>query len=891
MKGIGAGDLAEQRRFRMPRMPLPSGTRLGAFEIVAPLGEGGMGEVYRARDSNLGRDVAVKILPEGVALDPERLTRFRREAQVLASLNHPNIASIYGVEDRDDVHALILELVEGPTLADRLAASPPGLVRSGLHPDDALPIAGQIAAALEAAHELGIVHRDLKPANVKVRLDGEVKVLDFGLAKLVNPLSPDQSAGSTPSSPTLVAAPLVTSAGVILGTAAYMSPEQARGRSVDARTDIWAFGCVLYEMLAGRPAFLRDTIPDTLAAILEHEPDWTLIPPATPDAVTRLLRRCLQKDPKRRHRHAGDARLELEESSKAASSSISGLAIRREVIFDRLTDLSGLKESPALSPDGKMVAFVALVGGRRQIWIRFLSGGAPLQVTHDPIDHERPRWAADSSALFYYARPTAGGAGAIWEIGALGGPARRIAASQSDCDVSHDGGTLALFQSSSDTIDLIAVSRDGGRRECLARLPPQFRYSCPRWSHDDRTIAFQRRDAVFDSHLEIIPLENRTPREIARCQYLNGFSWLPGDSGIIYSSSRGSTLLYPPVFNLRTVRPDGSADTQATWGDASLVEPDLHQSGRLLASRIRSHSDIWSFPIEGSPAENTARGTRLTRQTGHVQAPSVSPDGAALVYLSDTGGHGNLWVIETASSTIRQITFERDPDVALGVPLWSPAGDWIAYIAARPDGTGLWLVRPDGSDRHQVVARAWGVSWSADGQWLYHMAPHDNTARLEKVHVDGGPSVFVRENTHGGTVSPDGQTIFDVLRLESDRFGQWSGDCEIRAFGVEGGVSTLLARIAGARVPVSPHLLQTCNSPDGQWLGVPLVDGATGNIWLIPSTGGPMRQVTSFGDRSTQIARSVSWSADSRFIYAAVAELEPDIVLLDGLLSFAAPPH
>src|SRR5438105_8315147 len=269
-------------------MPLSLGVRLGPYEVIAAIGAGGMGEVYRARDTKLNRDVALKILPATFASDPDRLARFHREAQLLASLNHPHIGAIYGFEDSGETHALVLEFVDGPTLAARIARGPIPI-------DEALPIAIQIADALEAAHEQGIIHRDLKPANIKLRSDGTVKVLDFGLAKAMEP-----AAGSSPSmsmSPTLTT-PAMTQAGMILGTAAYMSPEQAKGRAADKRSDVWAFGAVLYEMLTGRRAFEAEDVSDTLAAILRAEPNWAALPANTPPNMKRLLRRCLQKDAK-----------------------------------------------------------------------------------------------------------------------------------------------------------------------------------------------------------------------------------------------------------------------------------------------------------------------------------------------------------------------------------------------------------------------------------------------------------------------------------------------------------------------------------------------------------------------------------------------------------------
>ena len=341
------------------------------------------------------------MLPEAFNRDPDRLARFKREARVLASLNHPNIAAIYGLEESQGLYALVLEFVEGLTLADKLAQGSGLKAHAALPLDEALPIARQIVEALDAAHEKGIVHRDLKPANVKVTPGGQVKVLDFGLAKT------HTDAADLTNAPTESAAP--SEYGVLLGTVPYMSPEQARGQAVDKRTDIWAFGCVLYELLTGRRAFRGPTSSDTIAAILERPPDWDALPPATPAAVRRLLARCLEKDSRRRLRDIGDARLESEEPALDAEPVVPRIghpSPARHVDFKRLTNFVGLKESPAMSPDGKMVAFVAFTEGKRQIWIRMLAGGVPLQLTRDPIDHEQPRWAPDSSSLIYYTRAT-----------------------------------------------------------------------------------------------------------------------------------------------------------------------------------------------------------------------------------------------------------------------------------------------------------------------------------------------------------------------------------------------------------------------------------------------------------------------------------------------------
>src|SRR5437764_11870753 len=291
------------------QMALTPGTRFGVYEIVPPLGAGGMGEVYRARDTKLNRDVALKVLPEAFVLDPDRFARFTREAHVLASLNHPHIGAIYGFEESEGVHALVLELVEGPTLADRLTHGPIPI-------DDALPIARQIADALGAAHDQGIVHRDLKPANIKLRPDSTVKVLDFGLAKAMEPaaaVGPDATASPT------ITSPAMTRMGVILGTAAYMSPEQAKGRAADKRSDVWAFGCVLYEMLAGQRAFQGEDVSDTLAAVLRGEPEWTALPADVPPHIRAIVKRCLEKDRKARIPDISAVRFLVDEGAGATT--------------------------------------------------------------------------------------------------------------------------------------------------------------------------------------------------------------------------------------------------------------------------------------------------------------------------------------------------------------------------------------------------------------------------------------------------------------------------------------------------------------------------------------------------------------------------------------------
>ena len=521
-------------------MILSAGTRLGSYEILSGIGAGGMGEVYRARDTKLGRDVAIKVLPEAFILDPDRLARFKREAHVLAALNHPNIAAIYGFEESDGIQALVLELVEGPTLADRIAQGP-------MRIDEALPIARQIAEALDAAHEKGIIHRDLKPANIKLRADGVMKVLDFGLAKV---FSSDGSIAD--ESPTITAAG--TRDGAILGTAAYMSPEQARGRAVDKRTDIWAFGCVLYELLAGRLAFAGATLSDTIAAILEHEPDWRALPGVTPPRIRQLLRRCLEKDPKRRLRDIGDAAIELAPDQSADSVIPLNPAVPRRkwisvaavlaligtagaaiwfwprpeappasaLVAVPITSYPGRELYPSFSPDGTQVAFAW--DGERQdnfdIYVKLAGpAGVPLRLTTDPATDTSPAWSPDGRWIAFV-RLLPNQRGALILVPPLPGPERHLA----EIDLTQpwlsdvEGPVVAWSPDSSSLIvrnkpspaepeGLFALSVATGEWRRLTSLPPNVRMDTgPALSPDGRRLAFTRSVGWGISDLYVLPL-------------------------------------------------------------------------------------------------------------------------------------------------------------------------------------------------------------------------------------------------------------------------------------------------------------------------------------------------------------------------------------------------
>ena len=780
-------------------MPLSPGARLGPYEILDAIGAGGMGEVYRATDARLGRDVALKVVPEAFARDAERMVRFEREAKLLASLNHPNIASIYGLEESNGVRALVMELVEGPTLADR--------IKQRLIPlDEALPMAKQIADALEYAHEHGIIHRDLKPSNVKLTPDSQVKVLDFGLAKALEGETAEQE---LQNSPTLSA--VATRTGVLLGTAAYMSPEQARGKRVDRRADIWAFGCVLYEMLTGKPPFTGETISDTLAAVIRAEPDWSELGADTPTGIRHLLRRCLEKDPKLRLRDIGEARIAIEEvlsGSTTAAAALgpmpSQLSWRQGTLWASLalgivlgvvsTGFIAwhLRSAPerrsvsrfafafafpdgqsaasagfplqdfpavAISPDGTELAYVSSHGGTTQVFFRPVDRleSQPLPGTTNATS---PFFSPDGQWVGFFAD------GKLKKVSIHGGEPATLCDAPINRSATWGPDNTIIF---APTLfgGLMRVSAAGGSPEVLSSPDVSKGERSHRWpeilpggkavvfviaeakdigSFSEAKIAVQRLDT---REKKILPIQGTYPR------YSSSGHLLFAREGRVFAVPFDPNRLEitgPPIPVLEGVKNSlnsGVANFMVSETGSLVYVPENASApeGRLVWVDRKNQAQALAAP---------------TRAYG---SPQISPDGQRVAVSIFTGNRMDVWLYEIPHGTLTRLTFDEQSTA----PLWSPDGKQIAFTTRQRGAGSAILSKPaDGSGAEETLVPGESLiqiptSWSPDGKFLAYWTVGSETGR----------DIFISPLKGAGEPQPFVRTKFDELQARFSSDGRW----------------------------------------------------------------------------------------------------------------------
>jgi Tol biopolymer transport system component len=785
------------------------GQRFGSYTIGALLGVGGMGEVYRARDEILGRDVAIKVLPLAFTAEPERRARFEREARTLATLNHPHIGAIYGLEEANGVRGLVLELVEGETLAERIAAR----ARSrdvgvpGLSLPEVFVIARQVAEALAAAHDKGIVHRDLKPANIKITPDGVAKILDFGLAK---------AAGTESSPPD----PTQSCEGVILGTAAYMSPEQARGQGVDKRADVWAFGCVLYEKLTGRAAFAGDTVSDTIARILERQPDWSALPADTPPALRRVLARCLVKDARKRLRDIGDVWLDLDSTGEILSTAAPGTADRaaprrrawlpwaalaalatvvaiREGVrgvppndlasgarFTPITDWEGTEAAADISPDGRFVTFLADRDGQFDLWWTQIGTGRFSKLTPlapGPPAQRRPSdvlktfgFSGEGDDVWISMNPAGPRPSARFAL--TGGPPRPILGDGGTALAwSPDGARLAYMKIVASRPgawmgDVILVAdRVGGDPREIVGVEPQVHNHNPVWSADGQWVYFLRGVGPFEP-LDAMDVWRIRPSggRPERVTNENGtVSFLaPLDTRTLLYVGRAPDGSGPWLWSVdldrRNARP-----RRLTVGAEQYTSVAASRDGRrIVATVVNPSSTLWRVPLrESGVAEGEAEPYLVPAD--RASAPRFS--GSSIFYLASSGGYDGLWRLSDG----QPLPIRSGSDGAiLDAPAITRDGARVAFVPLRAGERRLTVMSSDGTSPRTIASSIHtrgSVDWSPDGKSIVTGGTTDSSgqgAGLYRVPLDGGaPVLLVRGEAFDPVWSPDGGLIVYVDRM------------------------------------------------------------------------------------------------------------------------------
>ncbi len=707
-------------------MAITIGTQLGPHEITALLGKGGMGEVYRARDTKLKREVAIKILPDEFSRDADRLSRFQREAEVLASLNHPNIAAIYNLEEADGSRYLVLELVEGQTLADRLKRGPVAI-------DEALTISKRICEAIEAAHEKGIIHRDLKPANIKLTSDGVVKVLDFGLAKV---REAEEQVSNLSNSPTLMTA---AGQGMILGTAAYMSPEQAKGQEANRTSDVWAFGCVLYEMLTGRAPFEGETLSEVFAGILKEDPDWNRLPTETPENIRRLLRRCLHKERRLRFQHIGDARVEIEEPQSPAAPPV--VPRRRErlawitalVVVAALAAAMGIREfrgappavemrfeiptpttpdpaSIAISSDGQKIVFVAESEGRSKLWVRPLDtvSGRALAGTEGA---SFPFWSPDNQSVGFFAD------GKLKRIDVDRGAVQILADAPGGRGGAWNRDGTIIFTPNSQQSAIFRVSATGGTASAVTRTETtkETSHRFPQFLPDGRHFLYYVVGTPESHGVYVGDLDGSRARRL-----------LDVDSASVYESSghllfiRQGTL-FAQEFDVTRLELKGNpfsvaeriATANTAQGSAAVSTSSVGPFIYRTASAGGRRQFLW--------LDRSGKGIGKAGDPLGAVTLSISPDSRRVALQQQINNNFDVWLLDLARNVISRFTFDAAVD---SNPVWSPDSRQVAFQSNRKGAFDLYIKPAIGPGSEELLLASGQdkrtLDWSPDGRFLLY---------------------------------------------------------------------------------------------------------------------------------------------------------------------------
>jgi Tol biopolymer transport system component len=808
-------------------LQVTSGTRIGGYEIVEAIGAGGMGNVYRATDRRLGRDVAIKTLPDDLARDPSALARFEREARFLASLNHPNIAAIYGIEEQSGERFLVLELVRGDSLDSLLAGQAPPIRQT-------LRIAIDIASALAAAHEAGIVHRDLKPSNVRITPDGQVKLLDFGIAKHLVPATDDLSQAATMAND-------LTGPGLAVGTPAYMSPEQIRSGEVDKRSDIWSLGCLLYEMLSGQRAFPGRNYVELADSIRSGEPNWSALPRNTPERLRRLVVRCLKKDPRERLQDIADARNELQEIEREAdrpplASRSSGPGLLATIVdavrskrrpsqaeqrspavlkLTQFTFAAGLEEFPAWSPDGQSIAYCRDLAGFRKLFVQRIGSGEARQISTGDHDHMQPAWSADGRRIcFVRAREPRqhlepgdvfgyyeGNAGDIWSIDLQSLRGSRLVEGAFNPSLSLDGKSMAVDASWAGPRRIWMLDERGHNpQQVTSDSSEAVAHILPRWSPDGKKIVYQRIERTkFD--LSAVSIDTRKSIAVTNDIYQDvNPVWAPNGRSIYFSSYRsgGMNIWRIPVDERGAAT---GAPQQLTIGAGQDVQVSISPDGKRLAyTTLRQNADIWRLPLS---TEATAAGPPkpLVTTTREDSRGSWSPDGRWIAFNSDRSGDMNIWIYSLQDGSTQQITRGAGGDFQ---PSWSPNGRQLVFFSSRGGNPNIWAVDLE-SGRLTRLTRGQSLDinpfFSPDGTEIAYQSDVSGRLELWVMRADGSQQ---RQRTD---VSVSGH----FMRWQRDGliyFRSPTTNAMMRVSPVGGDAETVIAlnRGAGAHISFSPDM-------------------------------------------------------------------------------------